>query len=477
MPFRLARWTVSRTIRKSTPHEAEEPEYYLTSLPNELLFAVLEAMDDKSLHLMAAVSKRFYHLATQSLLSRYSLSPKSGQVFVTTSDALRALRIAMTFYSGTLKALTYTVLSPDSITKDVRRIEALLRRFWASSARIKQISLFFGKDIIERPVGWTIGALTPRLMSTMCGHSQVALFVADGGLFTCKTKSLILWSPYTRDRYSKISMHDGSRQWVPSIRSIWSLDVTYPVCTAISPAHPWTMVVVNALNVRTLLLSIRLSAREWSAILSSIELLHLNEVGIWAETISSEMSTAFLNRHPIATLKYMSPSAEPLPHGAPPLALPKLRHLTALSHYIVHIFSGRDTGTVFPQLTDVELFPDAQFHAALHLLNLHIPLQSVTLWFLIDQDPATWPIFPHVDFVALNKCDIAAARLPALIARVFPGLRRLSLNHSFPKVGSSTPQALNHEIWTKKHELVRKIARANPGVERYYIDKEFFPPP
>ncbi|KAJ7870450.1 hypothetical protein B0H13DRAFT_2061768 [Mycena leptocephala] len=347
MPFRLARWTVSRTIRKSTPHEAEEPEYYLTSYRTNFSSLCLRQWMI-ILHLMAAVSKRFYHWRP---------------MFVTTSDALRALRIAMTFYSGTLKALTYT---------DVRRIEALLR-----------------------------------------------------------------------------SAHIDARRFapmVPSIRSIWSLDVTYPVCTAISPAHPWTMVVVNALNVRTLLLSIRLSRAN---------------VGIWAETISSEMSTAFLN----------PPNPSP---WAPPLALPKLRHLTALSHYIVHIFSGRDTGTVFPQLTDVELFPDAQFHAALHLLNLHIPLQSVTLWFLIDQDPATWPIFPHVDFVALNKCDIAAARLPALIARVFPGLRRLSLNHSFPKVGSSTPQALNHEIWTKKRELVRKIARANPGWRGTISTRSFF---
>ncbi|KAJ6575580.1 hypothetical protein DFH09DRAFT_1150643 [Mycena vulgaris] len=484
MPSRLVRWTLSRARRPPPNNSPSEPESYsLTSLPNELLFVVLQALDDRSLHLMVPISKRFYHLATQSLLSRYDISPSSGSVTVTSSDALRALRIGTTFYHGTFKALSYIVPSPTSITKDIRRIEALLKRFSRGLSRIRSVTLDFGTDIIERPVGWTIGGLAPKLLSTICGDSQAALFVVDNGLFTCKPKAMLLWSPYTRDQYCKVQMHDGSRQWVPSIRSIKSLHISYPVCTALEAPQPWTMIVVDAENIRTLLLSIQLSTQQWSAILGSITLPKLHEVGIWAETITSTTSTSFLNRHAadILTLKYMSPVAEPLPPASPPLSLRKLQRLSALSHYIVHILHGRDTGAVFPRLAHVELWPDTQTHVALHLLSTHTPLQQLTLWFLTDIDPVLWPVFPevillelnNVNLVELDKGTAGAAGLPALFAHAFPALLRLLVNHSFPK-GKSPIE--NLAIRKTKQALVKRIAEVNPGIQGYYIDQASFVP-
>lgn len=424
----------------------------------------------------------------------------------------------MTFYSGTIKALKYLVLAPTSINKDVRRLEALLRQFRLRSTRIHKVSLDFGKNIIERPVGWTIAGLAPYLLTTICGQAQTALFVVNNGLFTCKPKALVRWNPYTRDQYYKMNMHDGTRQWVPSIRSIESLDVTYPVCTTLAPMSPWTMVVVNWRSLHTLLLSIKLSAPEWSAILPAIYLPHLREVGIWAEEISATVSTAFLNRHQtLTTLKYMSPVAEALSTTDKALVLSRLQHLTALAHYIIHTCTFTCTFTrflqgnappasPFPVLTHVELFPDACFHGALRLLSLHAPLTQLTLWFIAPalmppifpiptthESPPAWPIFPRIDALALNKYELllgggdefeelredsiytGAARLPAFVAHVFPGLRTLELNHTFPK--NAGTQAENHAIWKRKGELVKRIARANVGVQRYYVDKEFFAPP
>ncbi|KAJ7826770.1 hypothetical protein B0H14DRAFT_1244249 [Mycena olivaceomarginata] len=471
MPSRLARWSLLRTRRS-----LKELHSLLASFPNELLLEILDFMDDKSLHLMAAVSKRFYYLATQSLLSRYDISSSLTSVTLTSPAALRALRIAMTLSSGGLKALSYADATPSSIPQDVRRIDTVLRRFITGPTRLDEIYLDFGKNLLERPIGWTLAGLLPKLLATICGHSKVGLFVAATGLFTSTPKAMLMWNPYTRERYFKTTMHDGSRQWVPAIRSIKSLHITYPVCTTLAPEQPWTMVVVNGPEIETLLLSIRLSTQEWAAILSAITLPNLREVGIWAESISSEISTVFLNRHRITTLKYMSPRAVFL-RLAPPLALPQLRHLTALSHYVVHIFTLRDSATLFPLLSHIDVFPDAKFHEALRLLVLHGPLQRVGLWFLVDDiDPAAWPVFPHVDTLALNNCDVGAARLPALLAHAFPALQRLDVNHSFPKAASGTP-GQNFEIWTKKAELVKRIARINPGVLGFSIDKEFFAPP
>ncbi|KAJ7754367.1 hypothetical protein DFH07DRAFT_823110 [Mycena maculata] len=464
MPSRLLQWTLSRTQR--TKRDKSQLDYHpLTSLPNELVLAVLETMDDTTLHLMAAVSKRFYHLSTQILLSRYDISPSSGYVTITSSAALRALRIAMTLHQPTLKRFNFIPPSGVSITKDIRRIEAFLRKV-SGYRRIRKVSLDFGRNVIKRPVGWTIGGIAPRLMAAICGDSPNAVFVAANGLFTCKPKSMLLWSPYARDPYSKVLMHDGSRQWVPSIRSLNTLDATYPVCTALVPHRPWTLVIVNSREISELLLSIQLSAPEWSAILSALTLPKLREVGIWAETIASAASTPFLNRHAVATLRYMSPIAERLPYGAAPLCLPKLRHLIALSHYVVHTLHGRDADALFPKLEHVELWPDTHFHAVLRLLSSHVPIQRLTLWMPPDFDAARWPVFPGVDVVHLNKSDAGAAGLRALLAHAFPALRRLHVNHSFEKGA----------IRQKKLDFLRRIALLNTGLEGIFIDGEIFQP-
>ncbi|KAJ7604718.1 hypothetical protein DFH06DRAFT_1253878 [Mycena polygramma] len=483
MTSRLARWPLSRTRLKG-PQESRPTGFLrLTSLPNELLFALLDDMDDKSLHIMVAVSKRFYHLATQALLSRYSISLARDSVTLTSSDALRAFRIAMTLYNGTFKRLDFFPTSMSSLSKDVRRLDALIRRFGCRSVRIPKIRLRFTKNALGNPAGWTIGRLTRSLLTTICGDSSGALFILNKGLFTWRPKSMFVVHPFLPDQYSKVEMHDGSRQWVPSIRSILTIDVIYPVCTALSPDKPWTMVVLNKQEVLTLLLSIQLSAREWASILASIGLPNLDEVGIWAETISCYMSTAFLNRHlTVTVLKYMSPVAEPLPPTARPLTLPNLHQLTALSHYIVHVFSGRDSGAAFPQLEHVELFPDFMFHEALRLLSLHhnAMLESLTFWFLTDLDPAAWPVFPLIEFVTLNKCDVASARLPALLAHAFPALRQLGVNHSFGKSSATAPRIVPPQkdpFRKAKKALVRKISRANPNVHVYVIDSQFFRPP
>ncbi|KAJ7510716.1 hypothetical protein B0H11DRAFT_1955890 [Mycena galericulata] len=307
-------------------------------------------------------------------------------------------------------------------------------------------------------------------MSTICGDSPVALFVAVNGIFTCRPRSMLLWNPYTRDPYCKMQMHDDSRQWVPSIRSIKTLDVEYPVRTR--PRWSWTMVVVNAKEIGELFLSIQLSTPEWSAILSSITLPNLREVGIWAETITLADSTSFLNRHAVVTLRYMSPAA--LSRPSAPLFLPTLRRLISLSHYIVHTFRIWHPEFLFPKLTHVELWPDAQFYAALQLLSTHPSIQRLGLWMLADfEDASLWPVFPAVDVVELNKCHIALAGLPALLVHAFPALRRLHMNHSFPKASTSAQSPAIHQ---SKLDVVARVFELNAGVESCLIDAELFEP-
>ncbi|KAJ7929881.1 hypothetical protein B0H13DRAFT_2264416 [Mycena leptocephala] len=89
MPSRLARWTLSRARRtvdgSHSPAQRSDEYRCLTSLPNELLSSPW-SMPWTINPSISAVSKRFYHIATQSLLSRYDISPTFDCVTLTPRD-------------------------------------------------------------------------------------------------------------------------------------------------------------------------------------------------------------------------------------------------------------------------------------------------------------------------------------------------------------------------------------------------------
>ncbi|KAJ7858075.1 hypothetical protein B0H14DRAFT_3447588 [Mycena olivaceomarginata] len=488
----LARWT-SRT--RGVPRDIEflsRPDCYsLTLLPNELIFVLLKCLDDKSLRIMVTVSKRLSNLAIQALVSRCDISP-AGDVTVNSSDALRSLRVLMTHvtYQGAFKSLSHLIPPEPLMTNDIRRLMAILNRACVGPARMERLRLNFQCDIISQSTGKATALLAPKLLSAVCGDSPAALFVAGDGLFTCKPKSLLQWSPNPHKSLRTAQLHDGSRQSVPSIHSIQTLDVTYPVCAALvlPPKRPWTLVVIDARRITALRLSITLLPHEWTQILGTLTLPCLRDVGIWAPAITSFTSTSFLNHHApqITALTYMAPVADALANCTPPLALPQLLHLTALAHYVVHIMSGRSPEAAFPSLTHAELWPDAAFTEALQLLSAHSRLTHITLWALGDPDdakssaadlnldPALWPVFPAVIILELNKSAVEDPRLLALIARAFPALQHLHVNGSLPKLPDFGLTIYFRALEKRRAAFVSRIREANSEVTMFRIEGDYF---
>src|SRR5262245_52097642 len=77
-----------------------------TSLPNETLLAVCQALDDSSLLALCRVSKRFHILALDTFLCRHGISRseiESGDISVT-SLSLRGLKLAL--FVSSIKKLT-----------------------------------------------------------------------------------------------------------------------------------------------------------------------------------------------------------------------------------------------------------------------------------------------------------------------------------------------------------------------------------
>ncbi|KAJ7213394.1 hypothetical protein GGX14DRAFT_79411 [Mycena pura] len=326
-----------------------------------------------SIHSIALVSRRLYDLAVSWLLEKYGLS-LTDYVTVSSADALRALGTAMVLSAHRLQGLNYRKLPDDldGICIHCAVVERFIRRFgFTKEDRIRTINLDFGPATI-----WT----SRTLLSALCGHSHEALFVCGGEIHTV-TGTALLTSPNT-----------SGVLFLPR-----TLDVTYPICTSLSPARPWTMIIVDAQWITTLRLS---SNNVWSAILPEITLPNLQEVAVWSRTIPSVAFTAFLNRHgrTITTLRYLSVAAQALPLGTPPLRLPLLQRLTCPAHYIVHIFpSATRTAAPFPRLTEVAVRsglhtdddPDLHFFGALRLLAAHARLRKLSLRLqLREQVPA-----------------------------------------------------------------------------------------
>jgi hypothetical protein len=284
-------------------------------------------------------------------------------------------------------------------------------------------------------------------------------------------------------------MHDGSRQRVPTIRSLQTLSIKYPLHTS-SPFDKWKLVVVDAASLTDLQLSIKLAPHEWSAILDGLTLPVLVCVGLWAEAISTETSTLFFNRHPkIRIIKYMSATADALPASCEPLHLPHLESLNTLAPYLVHILSTPEHAAAacaddvavpdalnirqrFPSLSHIELRPHVRLHDALLLASAHTPLSALTLWSLSEAHLAAgpWPTFPRVRRLTLNESRVVqharVAGLPALLALAFPALAKVEVNYSW----ANNADISNRQVKKEQRAFVEEVKAANPGVHTFLFD-------
>ncbi|KAJ6545164.1 hypothetical protein B0H19DRAFT_280925 [Mycena capillaripes] len=486
------------------PNAPSGPERGLPTLPNELIPAVLTRLDSRSLFYVAQVSRRFNELSTRDWLARHGINPSqlsSGHVVLRSdlpAEAFVALRTARFLRARPLTG--FTCIMPFVVdAKIIRALNSLVSWF---SPRLTTMELDFGVDMIpySTTVRPTARALK-KLVCTLAADCPTTVFVVKDGLFTCRPDALRRWSPVTghyeggwaESTYSKVHMHDGSRQRVPTIRALQTLSVQYPLdAAAAAPFDKWKLVIVDAGTLTDLQLSIKLAPHEWAAILdSALTLPALVCVGLWAEAISTATSTRFLNRHPkIRTIKYMSPTADALPAGCAPLSLPRLESLNTLVPYLVHILAApepaascahpdgasaaaSDTRTRFPHLSHIELRPHTRLPAALRLASAHAPLGALTLWSLEPSHLAAsrpWPTFPHVCRLTLNESNVTraplACGLPALLAQAFPALTKVEVNYSW----MYTTDMSGRQVRAEQRAFVEQVGAANPGVHTFLFD-------
>ncbi|KAJ7061185.1 hypothetical protein C8F01DRAFT_1288446 [Mycena amicta] len=207
---------MSRLVKWARTHRGPAVSLsILPSLPTELLLEILAAADDKTLHMLARVSRRFYALAKETLLLQNNIRLSSRSVSITSSEALRALRLALALRDdfsdkrSPLDKLEYLPRAPLSNcgSKNLRRLQALFTRLSSSVDRIPDILLTFSHNLIQRPVGWNMAIQTPKLLQYLCGESPIAVIVSTTAIFTLEVPTLHTWSPYTRDPYCKLELH------------------------------------------------------------------------------------------------------------------------------------------------------------------------------------------------------------------------------------------------------------------------------
>ncbi|KAJ7065718.1 hypothetical protein C8F01DRAFT_1126470 [Mycena amicta] len=465
--------------------ELSNPTSHIDALPNELLLAILALLDSSSLHRLAAVTKRFYELATHVLLAFHAIdlsvdTTGTGTVSCFSTTALRALRLGLALNLETKTKIMKRFVYIESLSQhntgrigqNVHQLKALLRRFSTRSTRLHSITLHFATDLIT---GWSIGT-TPKLLQALCGASEKAVFVLREGLFTCRVPDLRYWNPHAKHALTtKMHFHDGSWQVAPTIRSITTLHAQYPICAGLSPYHPWTLVVVDQLLITTLTLAVKFKAHEWTAILgdAALTLPNLDTVEVLGNTGVPVSIEPFLNRHRLKAITFLSQHSIAEPDRLPPavpLIQPVLERVSALAHYIKHIFPDHSSASTFPVLTHVEIWPDEYLSVALARLGAHSTLRSLVLHLFADahfpkaENHQQWPIFPLVESLAIDKCRFAsgftsatAERLAVFIAHWFPALHMLT-------VSFDNGHRVSNLDRDKASDFARLVRQENPGI-------------
>ncbi|KAJ7065697.1 hypothetical protein C8F01DRAFT_751155 [Mycena amicta] len=530
---RLFNWVLRRQQRQLDGHESESVHgASLSALPNELLLAILAFMDPSALSRMAAVSRRCHQLATYVLLSLNGIklpSNGTGSVVCDSSDGLHALCLALALPSTltkSVRAFEYVESITKTSSRDVGRVETLLRHFGTRPLRLHTIALHFSPNILRLS---GLRKVAPQLLVALCGDSKHAVVVVRDGLVTCRVKDMQHWNLFTKEDNIKRTLHDKSSQLVPTISFITTLHAKYPVCTGISAHNPWTLVVVDQARITSLVLSLKLQRHEWAAILGDLTLPNLQILDVLGNTITPASIDDFLNRHALKAITFLSPRpgvVRPDPMGPPALVQPSLDRVRGLAHYIDYIFTGRPSAIgLLPVLTHVELWPDEYLPYALALLSTHSQLTSLVFWsFEAKHFPypigtsKAWPIFQSVHTFCVSNCAVGlgmptaqmSAPLATLLKHSFPALNRLVVSFSFssdregPAVAKESAhwhswaqsrllsasrivgQALrplsdteretrampNLSLSLNKQEFVRELARENRGIVYYEVDGE-----
>ncbi|KAJ7061159.1 hypothetical protein C8F01DRAFT_1288380 [Mycena amicta] len=441
---RILNWTLRHVrIRRTHPklHPTGDADGgSISSLSNELVLAILALLDAASLHRMAAVSRRYYELATYTLLFHHGITLSAGRPSVScqTSAALRALRLSMALPQGPFLLGSFDYIEtthPKTTDKDVRRLTALLKSLNGGHEQwIHFISLNFGGDILTGPAASTMANLAPKLLRALCGDSRYAVVFVGDGVFTCQAKTFLRsWSPYMRAPHTQINLHDGTSQVAPTIRSITTLHATYPAISG----EPWTRVVVDETRITTLVLSIKLQSAEWAVVFADVTFPNLESVEIRRNTgIHPSLINEFIDRHSLKRIVFMSSNSNTGPGEGWRLNQPKLEQLTALAHDVDYVLpSDASQNTTLNALTHVDLHPDDHLRAALTKLSLHTPLTNLTLSFFETEHfpSAAWPVFPTISTLTLFSLGLeptptTAERLSAVLAQSFPALRKLEIS-------------------------------------------------
>ncbi|KAJ7209253.1 hypothetical protein GGX14DRAFT_543304 [Mycena pura] len=174
-------------------------------------------------------------------------------------------------------------------------------------------------------------------------------------------------------------------------------------------------------------------------------------------------------------------NTDALPPGCASLRLPRLETLNTLVPYLLHILAPapaadgacelKDDDDAaaprFPCLALIELRPHALLPDALRLLaRTHAPRSLLPAHFA-----AAWwspQRFPAVRVLTLNECRVVPEPA-ALLARVFPALAKVKVNHcSWASRGDV--DVSRRQIEREQRAFVEQVKAANPGVHTVIFD-------
>ncbi|KAJ6607685.1 hypothetical protein B0H10DRAFT_2194757 [Mycena sp. CBHHK59/15] len=316
-----------------------------STLPNEILYYILEHVGDLDLIRLTRVSRGMREIALRTILPRYGITPlqMTPQLIlrdVSSQALLHALASSYPTLVPGIAELTLRFTEKDrTCSRPMRSLALLAKRF----PPIPSVTLHTPALTGDRFSGsWT--TLQPVLYNlTHCQGGESGPVVLLSGLkVRCvrQQKSNRVWRSFKHDIYSFVPAIQEYLEMSNMDNAIYKSGPLSEIQVRSFPEHPnviGSLVVVDPSHLRVLHIDKVMSQSEWQFILPYLDLPDLLLVHVSVELDLAVLSS-FLQRHTTIVHLWFYGDWQHLPHTSPPTPMPALKSIWGGSPRIISQF-------------------------------------------------------------------------------------------------------------------------------------------
>ncbi|KAJ6607700.1 hypothetical protein B0H10DRAFT_2070739 [Mycena sp. CBHHK59/15] len=426
-----------------------------STLPNEILYYILEHVGDLDLIRLTRVSHGMREIALRTILPRYGITalqmtPQLILRDVSSQVLLHALASSYpTLIPGIAEITLRFTENGRTHSRQMRSLALLAKRF----PPIASVTLHTSAFDIHRFFGFwaTLQPVLYNLTHCQCGESGPVVLLSWRKVRCVRQqKSNKVWRSFKHDNHNVIPTIEEYLEMRNMDNPIHKSRALSEIQVRSFPEQPniiGSLVVVDPSHLHVLRIDKVMSQSEWQFILPYLDLPDLKSVDVSVE-LDLAILSSFLQRHTRINSLWLYGDWKHLPHSSPPTPMPALLSFCGGSPRIIsHFLRPPEHSRLF--LVSLEYdsaySSSEDLESAFHAMSIWPRLESFTLgirgeeaaWDYLgaDDDPrgATLQyvhnLTLYIDKNMAGKLD--CDKLSRWLMIVFPALRDLDISNSF----------------------------------------------